>query len=381
MRERPTSLIAELTHACPLHCVYCSNPLELVSSSSELSTNEWLRIIEDASELGVVQLHLTGGEPLLRDDLEVLVEAAARKDVYANLITSGLGLDCARANRLASSGLRHVQVSVQANLPDLADAIAGRKAHGAKVAAAEAVRRAGMSLSINVVLHRHNIDRLAEIVDFCASLGPERVELANAQYYGWALVNRAELLPTREQISAAETLLGGLRQKLGDSTELVWVLPDYFESFPKPCMGGWGHSSLTVSPDGRVLPCPVATAIVGLTFDNVRERGLSWIWEHSASFEAFRGYGWMREPCRSCERRFIDLGGCRCQAFLLTGDATRTDPVCQWSPDHALVAAAVAATARPQPASVRRPSSEVFRQFAYRRHPSRALTTVSERAG
>ena len=342
MIEPPLALIAELTHACPLRCVYCSNPTELAASASELGTDAWLHLIEEAAELGVLQLHLTGGEPLCRGDLERLVDAAAQRDLYANLITSGIGLDDLRARRLAAAGLRHVQLSVQSDEAAVADAIAGRRAHAAKLVAAETVRRAGMVLSINVVVHRHNLDRLDAIIDLAVRLGAERVELANVQYYGWALLNRRGLLPTRDQLARAEAVLRRRRSELRGRVELVWVLPDYHEASPKPCMGGWARRSVTVTPAGAVQPCPAAGSIPGLRFESVREHPLAWIWEHSAALNAFRGVDWMPAPCRTCERRHLDFGGCRCQAAALTGDAGRTDPACGWAPDHHLVEAAVA---------------------------------------
>jgi pyrroloquinoline quinone biosynthesis protein E len=355
----PFSLLAELTHRCPLGCVYCSNPLELTRPEAELDTGGWLRVLAEAEALGIVQLHLSGGEPLARPDLERLVERAAELGLYTNLITSGVGLSGQRGRALAERGLRNVQLSIQAADARMADRIAGRRAHEEKRRAAGAVRDAGLTLSMNVVLHRLNIDSLGEIVDTCAALGCERLELANAQYYGWALLNRRYLLPTRAQVAAAQAVLAGCREALGGRVELIWVIPDYHEKLPKPCMGGWGAIGLTVAPDGSALPCPTASVIEGLRFENVRERGLDWIWNASDSFNRFRGVDWMPDPCRGCERRLVDFGGCRCQAFALTGDAGRTDPVCQWSPDRHLVEAAVAraeATAEPAPRPVyRRP--------------------------
>jgi pyrroloquinoline quinone biosynthesis protein E len=334
MIEPPLVMIAEVTHACPLGCVYCSNPLQLAPREDELPTEDWLYVIHEAADLGVLQLHLSGGEPLQRPDLGALVQAAAGLELYTNLITSGIGLDRDRAQALAEAGLKNVQLSIQAERAELADAIAGHRAYRRKVEAAEAALAAGLTLSLNVVIHRHNIDRLSEIINLGFSMGAQRLELANAQYYGWALVNRSHLLPTREQVAQAEAVYSARSAALRPEQELIWVLPDYYEPFPKPCMGGWGRLSLTVAPDGRVLPCPAAAAIHVLRFDSVRTRSLAWIWERSPAFNAFRGFEWMPEPCRTCDRRFIDYGGCRCQAFLLTGDAARTDPVCHhiWPP-------------------------------------------------
>ncbi len=342
----PVSLIAELTHDCPLHCLYCSNPLRLVGPEAELDTSEWQRVVQDAAALGVLQLHLSGGEPLLRCDLESLVAEAADRDVYTNLITSGVGLTPERAAGLRAAGLRNVQISLQGDEPGTADVVAGRKAHATKLAAAAVVREAGLTLTMNVVIHRHNIERVGQIIDLCVALGAERVELANVQYYGWALLNRRGLLPSAQQLSAAEAIYHDRKAALGKAVELVWVLADYHEPYPKLCMGGWGRHSLTVMPDGRVLPCPAASSIADMEFHDVRTRSLGWIWESSPAFNAFRGLGWMPEPCRSCHRRLIDGGGCRCQAYALTGDATRTDPVCRWAPDHGLIEEALAATRR-----------------------------------
>lgn len=352
----PYGLLAELTHRCPLQCVYCSNPLALVEPAAELDTAEWLRVLEEAAALGVVHVHLSGGEPLLRPDLEELVARARTLGLFSNLITSGLGLTSKRAARLAAAGLNSVQLSVQGDDPHSAILVARAPAFARKRLAAEAVRAVGLPLSMNVVLHRLNLDRLDQIIDLCVAWGAERLELANTQYYGWALRNLRHLLPTAEQLAAAEAVYRRRRDELAGRVELLWVLPDYFEPYPKPCMGGWAATSLTVAPDGHVYPCPVAGAITTLRFPSVRDRDLAWIWRESPAFNAYRGEAWMPEPCRGCDRRFIDFGGCRCQAFLLTGDAARPDPVCVRSPDHHLVAAPVseAAVGRvPRPAAGR----------------------------
>lgn len=339
----PYALLVELTHRCPLGCVYCSNPLELTPAADELDTAAWLRVLDEAVALGVVQVHLSGGEPLLRPDLEVLVAAATDLHVYTNLITSGVGLSCERARSLARRGLRSVQLSIQAAEARLADRVAGRRAHEEKRRAAEAVAAAGLPLSMNAVLHRLNLDEVEEIIDCCAAWGCGRLELANAQYYGWALRNLGRLLPSRQQVARAESVLARRREELRGRMELIWVIPDYFERFPKPCMGGWGRIGLTVAPDGTVLPCPTARAVRSLRFERAGERTLAWIWNDSDSFNRFRGTGWMPQPCRTCDRRLVDFGGCRCQAFALTGDAGRTDPVCHLSPDRALIDAVLAA--------------------------------------
>jgi pyrroloquinoline quinone biosynthesis protein E len=316
--------------------------MELKRQEEELVTEDWLRVLEEAHALGVVQMHFSGGEPLARPDIEVLVRRARELGFYTNLITSGVGLSRERAQALAAEGLDSVQLSVQAATASLSDRIGGRKAFTEKLEVAKIVREAKLPLSMNVVLHRLNLDQLEDIIDLCVSWGADRLELANTQYYGWALLNRERLLPTREQVTKAEAVYARKKASLKGKVELIWVLPDYYETFPKPCMGGWGQIQLTVSPDGTVLPCPVASLIKTLRFDNVREHSLGWIWRESTSFNRFRGFDWMPEPCRSCDRRFEDFGGCRCQAFALTGSAERTDPVCHWAPDHRLIEVAVA---------------------------------------
>jgi len=341
----PYALTAELTHRCPLRCPYCSNPVELQKRENELPTDMWLNVLEQASELGVAQIHFTGGEPLLRPDLELLVRRARELDLYVNLITSGVGLTDQRASQLAEAGVDSIQLSVQAASAELADSIAGFPAHELKRQAARRIRAAGLPLHMNVVLHRANLHLLEDIVELCASWGAERLELANAQYYGWALRNIRQLLPRREQLQEAEAAYARAQERFGHRIELLWILPDYYEEFPKPCMGGWGQLSLTVAPDGRVLPCTAASDIRTLSFENVKERELAWIWRDSPSFNAYRGYDWMPEPCRSCERRELDYGGCRCQAFLLTGDARAADPVCVRSPHRGIVADRVHAAA------------------------------------
>jgi pyrroloquinoline quinone biosynthesis protein E len=340
--DRPFGLLAELTYGCPLHCPYCSNPIDLADYREELSTPEWQRVLAEARELGVLQLHLSGGEPLLRRDLPEIVHSATELGLYTNLITSSLGLTSRRAEQLRAAGLDHVQISVQADEPALSDRIAGTPSFGRKLAAARLVKELGWPLTLNVVLHRHNIDRIARILDLAEELEADRIELANTQYYGWALLNRDGLLPSRAQLDAAEAVVRAARQRLKGRMEVIYVLPDYYGRYPKPCMGGWGRRQLTVVPNGDVLPCPTAHTLP-LPRASVREHSLAWIWEESPLFQRFRGTDWMPLPCRSCDRREVDFGGCRCQAFQLTGDAARTDPVCHLSPDHGIVAAAVQA--------------------------------------
>ncbi|EHR61230.1 pyrroloquinoline quinone biosynthesis protein PqqE [Saccharomonospora cyanea] len=343
----PIGLLAELTHRCPLSCPYCSNPVELTARDSELGTAEWTSVFGQARDLGVLQVHLSGGEPLTRRDLPELVSTAAGLGCYVNLVTSGLGLTRERLTDLVDRGLAHVQLSVQAATPALANRIAGVKAHDHKLAAARLVRELGLPLSVNVVLHRANHDELAGIIALAERMEADRLELANTQFYGWAALNQPALLPTREQLAAAEAVVRDAAERLRGRMEIVYVLSDYYERFPKPCMGGWGAHQLTIAPDGTALPCPAASAITTLEFDNVRDTPLADIWYRSPAFTAYRGEGWMREPCRSCERRTIDFGGCRCQAFALTGDAAATDPVCHRSPDRHRVDALLDAPATP----------------------------------
>lgn len=297
----------------------------------------WVRVIAQAAELGVVQVGFSGGEPLLYPGLGRLVATARHEGMYSNLITSGLGLTPERARELASEGLDAVQISFQADEEILADDVAGARAHVRKIEAAAAVRAAGLPLGLNIVLHARNIDRLDALIRFAESLGAMRLELANVQFYGWAFANRGALLPTREQVERAERTAREHVARLGARMGVVYVLPDYYERRPKPCIHGWGARSLTVNPRGDVLPCQAANAIPDLAFDNVRERSLGWIWRESPAFNRFRGFDWMPEPCRSCPERERDFGGCRCQAALLAGDAARADPVCEFSPDRDVV--------------------------------------------
>lgn len=339
----PLWLLAELTYRCPLQCVYCSNPLDFAAVQEELTTEEWIEVLTQARAMGAVQMGFSGGEPLVRRDLEELVAEARRLGFYTNLITSGLGLDEARIEALREAGLDHIQISLQASDPDVAAAVAGSpKAHAKKLAMARAVKAAGYPMVLNVVLHRHNIDRIDEIIALCDELGADAVELANCQMYGWAHLNREGLLPSRAQLEAAEATTARWRERLaerGRDMRLLFVVPDYYGERPKACMGGWGSIFMTVAPDGAVLPCHSAR-MLPMTFPNVRDRGLREIWYDSEPFNRYRGDAWMQEPCRSCDERHKDVGGCRCQAYLLTGDAAATDPVCSLSPDHHLIEAA-----------------------------------------
>jgi len=334
------TLIAELTYRCPLRCVYCSNPTDLAAHPDRLLTADWLRVFGEAAELGALQLNLSGGEPLLRKDLEALVEGAQKLDFYTNLITSGVPLSRERLTRLRDLGLNSVQVSIQDSDPDAADRIAGRGAFAQKLEVCGWVKELGLPLTVNMVLHRQNLSRTAAMIALAESLGADRLELANTQYLAWALLNRSSLLPSEAQLNEAREIARAAKQRLQGKIELLFVLPDYYSDRPKACMSGWGQRYLLVSPDGLALPCHLAHTLPGLQFDNVMDRSLADIWQNSAAFQAFRGQHWMPEPCQSCDRREIDFGGCRCQAFHLTGNAAATDPACALSPQHSLITAA-----------------------------------------
>jgi pyrroloquinoline quinone biosynthesis protein E len=319
----------------------------MIRANGELTTEEWKRALTEGRELGVLQLGLSGGEPLVRPDVEDLAAHAHTLGLYTTLVTSGVGLTRHRAEKLRKAGLEHIQISIQDSDQAVADRIAGMSAVPQKIAAAAIVRELGFAFSINVVLHRANIDRVDEIIELASSLGADRLELANTQYYGWALANRNALMPTPAQVAAASEVADEAIRRHRGRMQVLYVLPDYHESFPKPCYGGWGRHYLVVMPDGRTLPCHGATHITTLRFDSVRDRPLRWIWEESAAFQAFRGDEWMQEPCRTCPRKAIDFGGCRCQAFALTGDATNPDPVCTLTPLRAIIDKAVEEAAGP----------------------------------
>ena len=335
----PLTLIAELTYRCPLRCPYCSNPTDYGSSKyrQELITEYWFDTIQQAANLGVLQLGFTGGEPLVRQDLEEMVETAAATGIYTSLITAGTLLTKDRAIKLRDCGLDHIQISIQDSIAARSDYIAGIPSFEQKLTAARLVKQLGFPLTINVVLHRHNLDRITEILELCKTLEADRVELANTQYYGWALSNRDALLPTPKQLDSAQKAVAIAQQEKYFPMGVVYVLPDYYSKYPKPCMGGWGQRTMVISPNGYVLPCQIAASIPELDFDNVRERSLFEIWFESEAFNRFRGTDWMEEPCLICPRQAIDFGGCRCQAFLLTGSATATDPACHLSPKHHLL--------------------------------------------
>lgn len=334
----PYAVLAELSHRCPLQCPYCSNPVELERASGECTTDEWRRVMDEAVDLGVLHVHFSGGEPTVRRDLEQLVAHAAQVGLYSNLITSAVLLDEARVKSLADSGLDHVQISFQDSTAELGDRIAGYKgALEKKKRAARLVRKAGLPLTVNVVMHRQNLHRLEDTIRMAVELDAERIEVAQVQYYAWAYRNRAAFLPTREQLDEAVRVVEEARERLKGVLTFDFVVPDYYARRPKSCMGGWGRQFINISPSGKVLPCHAAEVIPGITYESIREKPLAEIWENSDSFNRFRGTSWMPEPCRSCDRREIDWGGCRCQAYMLTGDAARTDPACALAPDRAVL--------------------------------------------
>ncbi len=340
----PLALIAEVTHRCPLRCVYCSNPVQLAAARAELATVEWEQVFAEAAQLGVLHLHLTGGEPAARNDLRELVGAAHDSGLYVNLITSGIGLNPARLQALADAGLDHIQLSFQGSDAAAADHIAGAKAHARKVELASIIRALPVAFTVNLVVHRQNLDDLEAMIAFVEELGAQRLEIAHVQYYGWALLNRDVLLPTRAQLERSRAVVAAAEERLRGRMRIEFVLPDYYARYPKPCMGGWGRRLLLIDPAGQALPCHAAGVIPGLIFDNVRQQSLRWIWEESDAFQRFRDDEWMPEPCRSCAKKTEDFGGCRCQAFLLAGDAAVTDPACSLSPHHDLLQPVLART-------------------------------------
>ncbi|WP_410574807.1 pyrroloquinoline quinone biosynthesis protein PqqE [Amycolatopsis sp. cmx-4-61] len=340
----PLGVLAELTYRCPLQCGYCSNPLELGSAGDELTTAQWVRVIDQARDLGALQFHLSGGEPLVRRDLVQILAHARGLGMYVSLVTSGAGLTERRLSELVDAGLDHVQLSIQDSHRASADAIAGTQAHDRKLAVAERVRGSGLAFTVNAVLHRANIDHTLPIIELAVAMGAQRLELANTQYYGWALRNWAALLPSRRQLEESERAVTAARGRFSDRLQIVYVLSDYYETRPKPCMNGWGARQLIVAPHGDVLPCLAAGQLPDLVISNVRDADLRSIWHESDAFTRFRGTDWMPEPCVSCDLREIDFGGCRCQAYQLTGDAAATDPVCSLSPDRGRIAELLAVT-------------------------------------
>ena len=368
----PLALIAELTHRCPLHCVYCSNPLEMQSRNKELSTAQWIEVFQQGAALGALQLDLTGGEPLARADLTELITEARAAKLYTNLITSGIGLTRDRLSALVHAGLDHIQLSFQDSQAGAADEFAGANAHEKKLAVAVAIAQHRIGFTLNFVVHRQNLSRLEEMIALAENLGAQKVEIAHVQYYGWAAENRPALLPTRPQLDRSLEIIQAAEARLRGRLRIEYVVPDYYARYPKACMGGWGRKLMLIDPAGEALPCHAARTIPNLQFENVTKHPLDWIWQQSESFQKFRGESWMQEPCRTCDRREIDFGGCRCQAMLLANDPAATDPVCSLSPKHEIVAAIVerANTSTQDIAASTRRETPVATSWIYRPNPT-----------
>jgi pyrroloquinoline quinone biosynthesis protein E len=345
---KPLWLALELTYRCPLTCPWCNNPLDFECYRDELTTDEWKRVLREGRELGALQLGFTGGEPAMREDLEELVEEGNRLGLFTNLVTSGMGLDRERLARLKEVGLRQVRLTLESCRREVADALVGAEAFEHKLAVAEAIKGLGYALALNVPLCRQNIDDTADILAMAERIGVNSLEFVSIQYYNWAMLNLPTLLPTRDQLARAETAVDEARERLGERMRIFFVIPDYYGGRPKGCMNGWGSIYLTIAPDGTAIPCQEARVIADIDFPSVRDKSLAWIWHDSPAFNRFRGDSWMSEPCSTCDERTTDFGGCRCQAYLLTGDAARTDPACRLSPDHGLIEAAVAEAGQPR---------------------------------
>jgi pyrroloquinoline quinone biosynthesis protein E len=357
----PLALVAELTHRCPLHCVYCSNPLELAKRENELPTEAWTRIFREAASAGVLQVDLTGGEPLARNDIVPIVRAGRGAGLYVSLITSGLPMDEARLAALVQAGLDHFQLSFQGANEQTARGISDTTSHPHKLKVLQWLKKHRIGITLNFVIHRQNIPEIEEMLELVEDYQPGCVEFASVQYYGWAVPNRGSLLPTKEQLNYCAETLKQAEERLKGKTRVVFVVPDYYAKYPKPCVGGWGRKLMVIAPDGTALPCHAATVIPGMSFDNVKEKSLQEIWETSSAFQRFRGEQWMQEPCKTCDRRHQDYGGCRCQAFLLAGDATATDPVCSLAPTRPKVDAILAAVNQPDPAVPEEKPAWVYR--------------------
>jgi PqqA peptide cyclase len=365
---KPLWLLAELTYKCPLQCPYCSNPLDIARYKDELTTDEWVRVFQQARAMGAVQLGFSGGEALVRKDLEILIEEAHKLGFYTNLLTSGVGMDEQRIRAFKEAGLDHIQISFQASSEEINNFIAGNNSFQHKLEMARLVKEYEYPMVLCFVLHRHNTDQIEQIIEMAYSLEADYVELATTQYYGWALHNREELLPTLEQVQHAEAVAHRYQERLKGKLRVLYVVPDYYEDRPKACMKGWGAIFLVVAPDGTALPCHAAGGLPGLTFPNVREHSVDWIWNESPDFNKFRGFDWMKEPCRTCPEREKDFGGCRCQAYLLTGDAANADPVCSKSPHHTELQQRVQAIA------ARPPRTEIPLVFRNMRNSKRIMT-------
>ena len=370
----PLALIAELTHRCPLHCVYCSNPRELAARSEELPTEVWSRVFAEAAAAGVMQLDLTGGEPLARPDLTRLIQSARAAGLYVNLITSGLPLDEIRLDELVAAGLDHFQLSFQGAREETANEISGTKTHAQKLKVLGWLKSRRVAVTLNFVLHRNNLDQLNEMLSVAENSSASRIEFAHVQYYGWAFANRDQLLPSREQLMQSLEFFKQAEERLRGKIKVEYVVPDYYAKFPKPCMGGWGRKAMLITPSGDAMPCHAASVIPGLRFDNVKDKSVREFWESSEAFQKFRGETWMQEPCKSCDRRTQDFGGCRCQAMLLAGNAAATDPVCSLSPERLRVDSILAAIPAQREHSVPQVASQptpalVQPQWLYRPNP------------
>ena len=358
----PLALVCELTHRCPLHCVYCSNPRDLAARNSELNTGTWTSVFRQAAEIGVLQADFTGGEPLARTDIVELVRAARSAGLYVSLITSGLPLDESKLDALIAAGLDHFQLSFQAATEGIAEDISGTKTHAQKLRVLEWLKSRRVGVTLNFVLHRHNLHQMDAMLAIAESSSASRIEFANVQYYGWGFANRDLLLPTRPQLDEFMAEVKSAEERLRGKIRVEYVVPDYYAKYPKPCMGGWGRKVMLVTPSGEALPCHAAKIIPGLQFDNVKEKPLRDIWDQGKAFQKFRGESWMYEPCKSCERRSQDFGGCRCQALLLAGDAAATDPVCSLAPSRGKVDAILK--------SLPSPNTAGSPEFLYRSNPA-----------
>lgn len=375
---KPLWLLAELTYRCPLQCPYCSNPLDIARVDKELDTDEWIRVLRESRAMGAMQLGLSGGEPLVRRDLAAIIAEARTLGYYSNLITSGVGMDGERVARFKQAGLDHIQISFQASDEELNDYLGGTQSFQHKLDMARAVKSQGYPMVLNIVIHRHNIDQIEDILRMTIDLQADYVELASTQYYGWSKLNVETLLPTRDQLEAAEAVAHRYQERMKDRMKIIYVVPDYYENRPKACMNGWGSIFLTIAPDGTALPCHAAAQLPGLSFPNVRDHTIEAIWSESDAFNRFRGFDWMQEPCRSCPEKTKDFGGCRCQAYMMTGDATAADPVCDKSPHHAELVSEVERIERvatEKPAAAERPL--IFRNMRNSRKQMRASSEAS----